>query len=322
MNATEFWILVAAGLAGLAIGAVPLSYLVETLRREPAVPGRLTWAPELPVEFVDLNGIRVRYVATGRGRPLVLLHTLRTQLDMFQKVVPELSRHFRVLAMDYPGHGYSDVPDADYSADFFLSSVTRFLERLEVDDAIVVGESIGGSIALTLAARRNPHVRRVIAVNPYDYDGGRGLRRSSVTANLLFGLNNVPLVGPTVMRLRSYPLVKKVFEGGVSHKESLPPDLVREMNEVGNRRNHYRAFMSLLRHAPTWERAPAEYARIQLPVLLVYGAHDWSRPEEREACLRAIPGAQMITVGGAGHFLSLDAPDALVTAVLNFSKQM
>ncbi len=56
-----------------------------------------------------------------------------------------------------------------------------------------------------------------------------------------------------------------------------------------------------------------------MPVLLLYGEHDWSRPEEREANQRAIPGAQMAIVKDAGHFLSLDAPEAVIQHILNFS---
>jgi pimeloyl-ACP methyl ester carboxylesterase len=133
---------------------------------------------------------------------------------MFQKVVPELATRFHVYALDYPGHGYSDIPRATYSAEFFVTTVANALDRLDVEDAVVVGESIGGSIALLLAARHNPRVRRVVAINPYDYDGGRGIRKSSALANLLFGLNNVPVLGATVNRLRLYPIATRVFEGG------------------------------------------------------------------------------------------------------------
>lgn len=305
--------------AGLLVVPVPVSYLVEALRRAPSAPERLSWAPDVPLRHVEVDGVRLRYIATGEGPPLVLLHTLRTQLDLFQKVVPRLSRHFRVYALDYPGHGFSDIPDADYSAAFFVASVAGFLEKLGIDDAVVAGESIGGTIALVLAARRTPRVRRVVAVNPYDYDRGRGLRRSSALANVFFGLNNVPVLGATVARLRQYPVVKKVFEGGVSRADALPPALVREMYAVGNRRGHTRAFMSLVRHWPDWEAARREYGRIQVPVLLLYGEDDWSRPDEREANLKAIPGAKMAVVPNARHFLSLDAPDEVVRAIRDFA---
>ena len=245
----------------------------------------------------------------------MLLHTLRTQLDMFRRVLPALARQFRVYALDYPGHGYSDIPTATYSADYFAATVAGFLDQLELDNAVLAGESIGGSIALLLAARRHPRVARVLAINPYDYDAGRGLRRSSALANLIFGVNDVPLLGATVARLSLYPIVKAVFRGGVERKDSLDSAFARELYRVGNRPGHYRAFMHLVHQWPSWERGRSEYRNILVPVLLLYGDHDWSRPPEREANARDIPGARIRTVARAGHFLSLDAPDEIIRAV-------
>jgi pimeloyl-ACP methyl ester carboxylesterase len=294
---------------------VLMSYAVEALRTAPNPPAKLAWAPDIPVRYVDVNGLRLRYIVTGQGPTLVLLHTLRTQLDMFQKVVPELAKRFQVYALDYPGHGYSDIPPVHYTADFFVTSVARFLDRLDIENATLVGESIGGTIALLLAARGNPRVRRVVAINAYDYDAGRGLRRSSMLANVLLGLSQIPILGPTIMRLRQFPIEKRIFEGGVARKESLPLPLAREMYRVGNRPGHRRAFMSLVHHWPDWEKARMEYGSIDRPVLLLYGDADWSRPEEREANARAIPGAEYVTVKEAGHFFSLDAPDAVIDAL-------
>jgi pimeloyl-ACP methyl ester carboxylesterase len=304
----------------LSLGPVVVSHIVEALRRAPAAPTRLSWAPEIPIRYVKVDGINLRYVEVGQGPPLVLLHTIRTQLDMFQKVIPELARHFRVYALDYPGHGYSDIPAVNYSPEFFTMVVAGFLEDLKIEGAIVGGESIGGSIPLRLASQHNGRVKQVIAINPYDYDGGRGVRRSSGVANLVFLLSNVPVIGGMVMRLRQYGVFKKIMEGGVVHKDALPPALLREMYEVGNRPHHYRALMSLVRHWAAWEDARADYAKIAVPVLLIYGEYDWSRPEEREANQRAIPGAAMTIVKDGGHFLSLDAPEAVIQLILRFSR--
>lgn len=298
---------------------VAVSYLIEALRSAPVAPDRLDWAPDVPIRYVDVKGTKLRYIASGQGPALVLLHTLRTQLDMFQKVIPDLAKRFRIYAMDYPGHGYSDIPEATYSSEFFVTRVARFLEQLDIRDAVIVGESIGGSIALLLAARHNPRVRAVVAINPYDYDGGRGIRRSSVLANILFGLNNVPVLGATVTRLRLYPIVKRVLEGGVYRKGALPATLARELYRVGNRRGHYRALMSLVRHWDSWERARAEYSSIDVPTLLIYGDHDWSRVGERESDRQIIAGAELRIIKDAGHFLSLDAPQEVVQAVVGFA---
>ena len=59
---------------------------------------------------MDIRGIKIRYIKTGAGPSLVLLHTLRTQLDLFEKVVPDLAKCFTIYAPDYPGHGYYEAP--------------------------------------------------------------------------------------------------------------------------------------------------------------------------------------------------------------------
>jgi pimeloyl-ACP methyl ester carboxylesterase len=106
-----------------------------------------------------MSGNKLRYIKTGRGPTRVLLHTLRRQLDLFEKVVPELAKHFTVYA-DYPAHRYSDIPKARYDATFFIRAVEGFLDQIDLRDVTVAGVSIGGSIAVIIAARRNPRVAR------------------------------------------------------------------------------------------------------------------------------------------------------------------
>jgi pimeloyl-ACP methyl ester carboxylesterase len=259
--------------------------------------------------------MHLRYVVAGDGPVVVLLHTLRTQLDMFYRVLPELATQFRVYAIDLPGHGFSDIPSADQTPELFVRAVGGFLDSLNIENAVLAGESIGGAIALVHAARRNPRVRAVVAINPYDYDRGKGIRRSSRLANALFGVNDVPLLGATLTRLRQHAIVRRIIEGGVVNTDSIPAWLDTAIYEVGNRRGHYQGFMSLVHHFPDWERTRDEYAGITCPVSLVYGEKDWSRVEEREEEQRFVPRASLSVVPNAGHFVSLDAPRAFVEAV-------
>jgi pimeloyl-ACP methyl ester carboxylesterase len=151
-----------------------------------------------------------------------------------------------------------------------------------------------------------------VAINAYDYAKGRGLARSSWLARILLVAARVPVLGETVMRLRSFPIIKAIFDGGMANPRRMPPRLVTEMYLVGNRPGHYRAFLSLIRNAESWERVTKDYANIEIPVLLVWGKQDWARSDEMDHDRRIIPGAQMVTVEDAGHFLALDRPDALV----------
>ena len=306
-------------IAGVAVGVWLASFAVEALRRPPKTPVTLPWARGIAIETVEVGGCRLRFIKAGAGPALVLVHTLRTQLDIFQKVISTLREHFTVYALDLPGHGYSDIPDERYDASFFTAAVEGFLNRLELRNVTLAGVSIGGSIALLVAARQNPRVSRVVAINPYDYARGRGLARSSVFGWLITHASLVPVLGETVMRLRSLPIMKAVLRGGVAGAQNISVELMKEMYVAGNRAGHYRAFLSLIRHSDSWEAATKEYARIAIPVLLVWGERDWARPSERERDRGLIPNAREVTVACGGHFLPLDQPEALSEAVIRFA---
>jgi pimeloyl-ACP methyl ester carboxylesterase len=303
------------------VGMLLVSLLVEALRQSPSIPELLRWAPDIPNRFVEVKGVRLRYIRVGQGPVLILLHTLRTQLDLFEKVVPELSGHFSVYALDLPGHGYSDIPEAPYDAGFFADVVEGFLEVLDFRDVMLTGVSIGGAITLILAARGNPRVARVVAINPYDYAEGRGMARSSLPARLVVAAAAIPVFGETVMRLRNFFIMKSVLDGGVSDPRSIPPLLLKEMYLAGNRPGHYRAFIRLLRNAASWEAATADYASIRIPVLFLWGDRDWARPDEKERDHRLVPGSEMVTIPNGGHFLPLDRPDAVITHLIDFYRR-
>ena len=216
------WVSTLIVVAGVGIGLWLLSFVAEALRPIPKTPATLRWAPDIPVNYVEVDGAKLRYIKTGAGPVVVLLHTLRTQLDLFEKVVPELSKRFSVYAVDYPGHGYSEIPNARYDAAFFTKAVEGFLDRLDLREITLVGVSIGGVIPLIIAARRNPRVARVIAINPYDYAKGRGMARSSVLGWLITYASFVPVIGETVNRLRNFVIMKAVLRGGVATPRASP----------------------------------------------------------------------------------------------------
>jgi pimeloyl-ACP methyl ester carboxylesterase len=229
--------------------------------------------------------------------------------------VPDLAGSFTVYALDYPGHGYSDIPRTRYDAEFFADAVERFLDTLDLHEVTLCGVSIGGAIALILAGRHNRHVAAVVAINPYDYARGRGMARSGFPGWMTTMTAAIPVVGETFMRLRTFSLSKIIFQGGVAHPQSIPPALLKEMYAVGNRPGHYRAFISLLRHAASWEAATSVYGKIQVPVRLLWGEKDWARSSEREQDRRRLTGVQMVTIEQGGHFLPLDRPDAVIEQI-------
>ena len=309
----------------LAIGAGTwvLSRIFDGLRTAPMEPQQLTWAaPGIEVKHADLVGVNVRYVKAGSGPDLVLLHTLRTQFDIYQGMIPELQKHFTVYALDYPGHGWSDIPEAKYEPEDFYGWVERFLDVIEVHDATVAGTSIGGTIALELAARHNPRIARAVAINPYDYEitYGSGFKGSSFLAKVTHTAVEVPVIGETFMRLRLPWIERRLFEGGLVNNASLSDALFAEMTGVGNRPGHVEGFISLLRESQKWTQARKGYPRIEVPVLLVYSDRDWAPEADRQRSAGLIPRVQLKTVRNSGHFLPLDRPVELADLITEFTK--
>jgi pimeloyl-ACP methyl ester carboxylesterase len=262
----------------------------------------------------------VRYLKAGRGPNLVLLHTLRTQIEIFQRIIPRLAERFTVYAVDYPGHGWSDIPKAEYAPEDFYQWTEKFLETLDIDDATVAGVSIGGTIALVLAARQNLRVARVIAINPYDYPPDGGVRKSSAAARFVLTPAGVPILGATLMRMRNKIVSDAIMAGGVVSAEALTPELKTGLHEVGERRGHYQAFLRLLSHERQWTEARNLYPRIKIPALLVYGDQDWAPAAQRDRTAALIPDVRVKTIGNGGHFLSLDRPTELSDLIIGFAE--
>jgi pimeloyl-ACP methyl ester carboxylesterase len=268
-----------------------------------------------PAHFPDglrrasLPDCEVRYLRVGTGTPVLLLHPLRTQLDYFRPLLESLdTTRVEVIAVDLPGHGESSAPTVEYTADYFTAATEQFLEVCELRDVTVVGESIGASIALALAARANPRVSRVVALNPYDYGRRGGIRRSSTLANVLFTAMLWPGIGSIVARSETKGILRRVLQGGLHDPRALPDALLADVYRCGSRPGHPHAFRSLCLNWQSWITARERYGAIEVPVTLAYGEGDWSRPLERGANARAIPAARSATITDSGHFSCLDKP--------------
>jgi pimeloyl-ACP methyl ester carboxylesterase len=268
------------------------------------------------IHRTTINGCDVRYLRAGSGIPVVFVHTLRTQLDMFLQVIERLdTTQAEVIAIDLPGHGESAAPPADYTAGYFSDAVEALLEQLQLHNTVFVGESIGASIGLILAARGNPRIARVLAINPYDYGRWGGARRSSPLNNVVFTTILWPVLGPVVARAGTKRLLRLVMAGGLHDRHNLPPALAGEIARCGRLPGHARAFRSLCLQWRSWLSARTQYCQVNVPVTLVYGDEDWSHPAEREANARAIPGAHLVTLNATGHFASLEKPNEIASLI-------
>ncbi|GAA2500663.1 alpha/beta hydrolase [Streptomyces longisporus] len=253
---------------------------------------------------------QLRYLEAGTGAPVVLLHTVRTQAEHFRNLIPLIADRYTVYALDLPGMGYSEiVPGASYDEPAMRAGVERLLTELDLQDVTLVGESMGAVLALTAAADLPERVRRVVAVNAYDFPGG--IARSGLFARVVVSGVLAPGVGPVIAGVEPKPALRKILEGGLGDRSALREDYVDELLQVGARPGYPAVARAVYQALPSLIAARSRYPEVKAPVHLVYGEKDWSRPSDREANRRLLPAAEFTQVPKTGHFIALERPDVL-----------
>jgi pimeloyl-ACP methyl ester carboxylesterase len=259
------------------------------------------------------DGSRLRYFTTGTGPPLVLLHTVRTQLDYFQRVVPALWDQFTVYTLDLPGMGWSDiVPRARYDEPELRSAVVEFIRTLDLHEVTLAGESMGAALALLASIDLTDNVSKVIAFNPYDYQSG--FERGNWFARLIGMSTRLPGSGPIVARMESRIALRGVLRGGLADHSALPEDFLGELRRSGRRRGYPTVSRAIMRSLSGFINARSRYARVSAHVTLVYSEHDWSRVAEREAVASQL-NVETVTVPGVGHFSALERPTEMTRVI-------
>ena len=265
--------------------------------------------------FTRPDGSRLRYYAVGSGPALLLMHTVRGQLDYFQRVIPQLWDHYPIYAIDLPGMGWSDiVPGAQYEEPQLRDAVVEFVRGLDLHDVTLSGESLGGALSLSASIDLKDRVNRVVAFNSYDYPGGGA--RGNWIARLIISSVRMPVLGPVFAHLEPRLIMRAILRGGYVDKTKLPEDFVTELLRSGHRQGYDKVSRGIFLSLDGFDRARERYSRVSVPVTLVYSENDWSRPAERDRVAQALADVHRITVPRAGHFSAMERPDSMARILL------
>jgi pimeloyl-ACP methyl ester carboxylesterase len=260
--------------------------------------------------FTRSDGSRLRYFTAGSGPALVLMHTIRTQLDYFQRVIPQLWDSFTVYALDLPGMGWSDiVPGTRYEEPDLRAAVVEFVTGLDLHDVTLAGESLGGALALQASVDLKDRVARVVAFNSYDYPSG--LERGNLFARFIIRSVRMPGLGPVFAAMENRPIMTGIMRGGVVDNSTLPGDFIAELRKSGRRKGYSRVARAIYRSLKGFERARDRYRDVSVPVTLVYSEHDWARPAEREHVAGLLTQVERITLPDTGHFSAMERPNEM-----------
>jgi pimeloyl-ACP methyl ester carboxylesterase len=119
----------------------------------------------IPSHWITVRGMDIHYKCTGDGFPVILIHGGGNDWHEWYRNIPCLSEHFRVYAPDLPGYGLSQFPDFPVSPSWFAGILSGFMEALGIDNAHVIGHSMGGLASLHLSLSYPDKVNRLVLID-------------------------------------------------------------------------------------------------------------------------------------------------------------
>lgn len=266
-------------------------------------------------ENVIVGGHRVRYLRSGSGPALMLVHGLMGYSFSWRFNIPALARHFTVYAPDLLGIGFSDrVPTLDCSMRASAQRTLNFLDTVGVRDFDLVGTSHGGALTTVMAASAGERVRRLVLVapaNPWSRAGRKRIHALSMVAGAWLFRAAFLRFGPVnhwvLTRLYADPrrIPPGTFEGYAAP--------LKIAGSVDYLLNVVRCWHNDLR------QLKAEYEKIQVPTLLVWGDCDPAvLPESAAHVQRAIRGSQVVMMPGVGHLPYEESPEEFNRVLLEY----
>jgi len=269
---------------------------------------------------VEVDGLPIRYLAAGEGPPLVLLHGAGDNSLDWRWVIPDLAITHRVYALDLPGSPDSARPAADYSPAFFEQFAAGFLDALGIERATLVGNSLGGLVALRLALYEPARVAALVLVD------SAGLGRA---VNPAFISVNVPGLAEAAMPFwrtsvgayqRAWGRTALLF----AHPPgSVPREWLTEQCRLAQSPGYLEAHMTALRAlvSPLGQREVLvdRLPSLKIPTLVVWGERDRVFPvsHAKEAAVRLREGS-LALIPNCGHMPHVECPDRFLAALDEF----
>jgi pimeloyl-ACP methyl ester carboxylesterase len=272
------------------------------------------------LEHLTIHGHDVAFRAGGSGPIVLLIHGMAGSSTTWRYVMPKLAEHFTVVAPDLLGHGASAKPRGDYSLGAFASGLRDLLDALGHDHATVIGQSLGGGIAMQFAYQFPRRCDRLVLVS----SGGLGDEVSLLLRALTFpGVEfALPLLCARQLHDAGSSLAGWIGRLGV-HAPRRLDEVWASYGSLGDRETRA-AFVHTLRAVidPAGQRVSALdrlHLASDVPTLIVWGDQDAIIPvHHAHATHELLPGSQLAIFEGVGHFPHCEQPERFVELVAHF----
>lgn len=302
----------------LSTPAIPASSAPPDARRFgdgefPAIPG-------VTHHVATVNGVRLHYAEAGQGEPLVLIHGFPQNWYMWRKLMPELAKHYRVIAPDMRGAGWSDAPAGGYGKEQLADELAEFMDVVGAPRARVMAHDWGGYVGFMLALRHPDKVAKYLALDiatPWPSakalpDAWRLMYQPVLAA---------PVLGAALLRRPGF--VRALLEGAATRDTWDAQALemfaapYRDPAHAAAGSAMYRTFLT--RELVPWARGRYDHVWLEPSTLLLVGENDpVIRPRLIEGYERHSRDMHAEFVPGAGHFLAEERPELVLQRALAF----
>jgi pimeloyl-ACP methyl ester carboxylesterase len=283
-----------------------------------AAPGDVDPLGAPGTAMLDVGGRAVRHRVTGSGDPLLLLHGIGRSLEDWDEQHARLSDGHELHSLDLPGFGWSDPVTGATTLESLADSLPAYLDAAGVAGPVtVIGNSLGGAVAMTLATRHPDRVRALVLADSAGF--GR---------QVTVGLRMLAFDPLATLLMRPTPGNSRRSTRTIFHDPALTTDeRVRHAQVLSARPSHAATMLDIARDLGTvrgvsarWRRPLVEGVRLSgLPVLAVWGDRDRILPPAHLAAVaRELPAARTRLIPDCGHMPQIERPDLFAGLVEDF----
>ncbi len=269
-------------------------------------------------KYIRVKGVNIRYWEKGnKGTDLILIHGIGQFIETWQNNVEFFSQNHRVFVVDLPGFGRSDKPDVPYSFQYFSQFIIDFMDVLDIEQASLVGNSMGGGTSLYVAFQAPDRVAKLVLVNSAGF---------SKNLTILFRVSSIPVLGELLNR-PSKKGTLRVLKECVYDPSLITEEMVEWFYEMVSQPGATRAFLTTLRSGVKFtglrkevlQTFTANYPSLKSPTLVIWGQQDRILPVSgAKVAGQGIPNATVQIFDSCGHMPQLERPDEFNAIVEEF----
>ncbi len=266
---------------------------------------------------VVINGHQLIYTVTGEGPPIILLHGFGAQGWMWEYQQEALAHHFSVYTLDILGYGYSDRPNIAYTPDLFVNSVKGFMSKLDIDQATLIGNSLGAGIAMGMALKY-PHLTdSIVLIGGFPQRVKEKVSLPSYRAFLRFKPEFLLRIGFSLSGKR---LLRSTLESLVVDKSLITNDVINRAYQFRTFSGSAHSLFSTRNNLQQWEEHYAPLiSEIETPTLILWGTDDPLFPlPVGEELHHQIQNSSFLPIKNAGHLPMWEKPKETNLSIIKF----